>query len=214
MRVPILTLLLGVGLQCACAQEISDLPRTVFRFAPQNFINNSLKVGMERFNKVHSASFLVHLSGRLQAEQRWIDSYNGLGGELALRRYITPMTLTKGKKNHWGIYGSLYVQGGSYSGDITYYDGHRDPATGNWVSTEYRFTENIGVWGGGFTFGYQRTFWEVIFLDVYIGGGLQGSDIIRTGQLPPDPNFYSDIFSDPGYRGVIPKMGIHFGLGL
>jgi hypothetical protein len=83
------------------------------------------------------------------------------------------------------------------------------------VQSTYDYHESVGNWGFGFTLGYQRTLWEVVFLEAFVGGGIQFSDRISSGQLPPDGLIYQyDGITDPGYKGILPKIGLMIGIGL
>jgi hypothetical protein len=74
--------------------------------------------------------------------------------------------------------------------------------------------ESIGNWGAGFIIGMQRTLWNVLYIDMYIGSGLQWADVIRR-ETPPSSGYqhypYRDI-TTPGYQGILPKFGIQIGV--
>lgn len=206
----------------ALAQEAAEqqpISRYIVKLSPQHFTQNSLKAGLESFNKNHSLSVAVFITGRMEKNEDSYagEGYDGIAGELQVRKYISPMKTVTSKKNRTfsqGIYGAVYVQGGSYSGDFkseySYYDPSGAPVTG----VTYDYEDHVGNWGGGFTIGYQKTLWQVIFLEAFIGGGLQFSDRIITG-IKPDPSyFYYDGILDPYYRGILPKFGVNIGIGL
>jgi hypothetical protein len=221
MRTHILTLAwtcFAAGI--AVAQESETIPRTIFKLSPQHFTENSLKGGIEHFNKAHSVSFAVFITGRMEKNEEsfYGDGYDGLAGELQLRRYISPMNAVALKNNkvyHRGIYGAVYVQGGSYSGDFRREYNYFDPNTGAMVNeVYYDYEDHIGNWGGGITIGYQQTLLQVIFVEVFVGGGLQFSDRITTGKLPATPDYSFYNYKDPYYRGILPKIGFNIGIGL
>jgi hypothetical protein len=62
----------------------------------------------------------------------------------------------------------------------------------------------------GFTLGLQKTLWRVVFLDVYVGGGIRFSDITP----PTTSQYYDSDITDPGYEGIYPKIGAKIGVGL
>jgi hypothetical protein len=198
------------------------LSRTVFKLSPQHFTHNALKVGIERFNPTHSGSISLLVTATLDNNEEDPfdrEGYNGLAGELQFRKYISPMKEHTSKKDnvyHQGIYGAAYVQGGSYSGDFA--DQYRiyDPTTGMYTGqTTYSYHDNIGNWGLGFSIGYQKTLWNVVFLEAFIGGGVQFADRITTGTIP-DSNgyYYYGGITHPAYKGILPKLGLNVGLGL
>lgn len=196
--------------------------RTLFKVSPQNFTQNTLKLGFERFNKKFSNSYLLYLTGMVDNdahEDMYADNYgyDGFGAEFQFRRYVSPLTqyTTKRGRNYYqGIYLSGYVQAGHYSGDRMYETYTPNP-DGGYFYTDFQVNEDIGNYGMGFTIGVQRTLWNIIFFDLFIGGGVQLSDIIRSGKLP-DAMYFADYrtITDPGYQGIMPKIGLHIGLGL
>lgn len=217
----LLAVLVGSPFACVFGQDSLLLSRTVVKLSPQHFIHNSLKAGIERFNQTHSSSFALFVTGRIDNSgdgfYEW-DGYTGLAGEFQVRKYISPMKALISKRNniyHQGVYGAAYVQGGSYSGDFSEVHSDYDPNTGTFgPSTEYNYNENVGNWGFGFTIGYQKTLWQVIFLEAFIGGGIQFSDIIVSGSKPNDSFYTHETITDPGYKGILPKFGLNVGLGL
>jgi hypothetical protein len=222
MKNPTILALAVASLVCAHAsgQETEPLSRTVFKLSPQHFTHNALKAGVERFNKNHSSSFAIFITGRLDNnEDSYFDreGYNGLAGEFQIRKYISPMKEHTSKKNNvynQGVYGGAYLQGGAYSGEFAEQFMTYDPVTGMYVpTTQYDYKETIGNWGLGFTIGYQKTLWQVIFLEAFIGGGIQFSDRTVSGNPGDYYNGYDGI-TDPGYKGILPKIGLHIGIGL
>jgi hypothetical protein len=202
------------------AQETQSLSRSVIKLSPQHFTDNSLKAGIERFNKTHTTSIALLVTAKLEKDEDGFAQYgyNGLAGELQFRKYVRPMKMITTKKNrlfHQGIYGAAYVQAGSYSGEFNGYYFARDPITGTFGTPyNYDYKESTGNWGFGFTMGYQRTLWEVIFLEAFLGGGIQFSDRILTGLTPPANYFGDELITDPAYKGIMPKIGLNIGLGL
>jgi len=146
------------------------------------------------------------------------EGYNGLAGELQLRKYISPLKSYTSKNNkvyHQGVYGAAYLQGGSYSGQFTDPYTYYDFNTGTYLTqAQNNYKVAVGNWGFGFTIGYQKTLWEVIFMEAFIGGGIQFSDKTVSGGTP-NPNDYSyDGIIDPSYEGILPKIGLQIGIGL
>lgn len=220
MRITLLFTLAVLFAFTTSAQEDELLSRTIFKLSPQHFIHNSLKAGIERFNPAHSGSFAIFLTGRLEdTRQSWYgrEGYSGLAGEVQFRKYISPMKLHTSRRNnsyHQGVYGAAYIQGGGYSGGFEDEMSVYDPNTGAYVPTYYRYTERITNGGFGFTIGYQKTLWQVIFLEAFIGGGVQFSGINISGDKPKDSFYYYSGITDPSYRGMLPKIGLQIGIGL
>jgi hypothetical protein len=202
------------------AQEHEPLSRVVLKLSPQHFIGHAFKGGVERFNRTHSSSVTFFFTAQRQNTEEGFFQYghDGLAGELQFRKYIKGMkqiTSKTGKVHHRGIYGAGYLQAGSYSGQLSHVNTVIDPVTGvrtnQWA---YRYKESIGNWGFGFTIGFQKTLWQALFLDAFVGGGMQFSDRIVTGNPQEEPFFnYIDIYH-PAYNGILPKIGMTIGLGI
>jgi hypothetical protein len=202
-----LFLLLVCGSIHTFGQSTPELPpkRILFKLSPQHFTQNTLKAGGEFFNKEFSRSFVVYFSaaaGNNPNDYFYYSDYeySGLSGELQYRKYISPVrfqTSKRGREYYQGIYFSGFVQG------IPVY------------VVEYNYHESVGNFAFGFTLGVQRTLWKVLLIDLYVGGGLQLSDIIRSGQVPQAPYyFYYGGISNPSYNGILPKFGLQIGIGL
>jgi hypothetical protein len=219
---PILLVLVALG-WAAIGQETPTPSRSVFKISPQHFTQNQLKIGLERFNRSYSRSFSFFLMGVYDRYENgnYTQGYNGLGTELQYRKYIVPMTAHTTKKDHVyhrGIYFSGYLQGGYYSGKQSGIATSYDPATGASVTSPYEYTDNIKNFGGGITFGFQQTLWSKLFIEAYVGGGLQFSGHSSSGTLPHDPYYYyyydSHSVTSLDYQGVLPKIGVRLGIGL
>ncbi len=178
------------------------LPKTLLKFTPLQLFLQTFELGTETFNSTYSKSFNVSAGVRTGSE-----SYDkGLGAnlELGYRKYPAPMKFRSrnGRDSYQGIYYSLFVRGEYFKGDYSdYYYGGSQP-------TDY--SEKVFSVAPGFTIGFQKTLWQIIVLDVYIGGGVKFSDVQSTSS--PDYNPYYSIF-DPGYTGIYPKTGVKIGIG-
>lgn len=83
---------MSIGSLKTSAQTREVLSRNIFKLSPKHFLHNSLKVGMERFNPTHTSSFAFFVTGMMEnTVQSFTDGYNGVAGELQLRKYISPM---------------------------------------------------------------------------------------------------------------------------
>lgn len=214
--------LLALSFSNIFAQEVEPTPlsRTVFKLSPQHFVHNSLKAGIERFNADHSGSFAFFVTGRLEnnEESFYREGYNGLAGELQFRKYISPMSRRVSKKGnsfHQGVYAAGYLQGGAYAGRFRSEYGYYDPNTGTYVThISYDYDERIINGGIGFTMGYQKTLWQVVFVEGFIGGGIQFAERSVSGNQADNTYDYYAGIVDPGYKGILPKIGLNIGIGL
>jgi hypothetical protein len=225
MKIAVISIFLLASV-AASGQDETPLPspRALFKVSPQNFAINTLKIGAEIFNKNRSKSYSFYLYGRFDSNNNsepyyyGDDFYKGLGGEFQYRKYISPMKnyFTKRNKDYLqGIYVSGYIQAASYKneGEFIYYS--YDPNTGQQNNYMVAIEESIGNWGTGFTIGINRTLWSVLYIDAYVGGGIQWSDTIQgyNPALPMSFNSYSGITS-PDYQGIMPKFGVQLGVAL
>lgn len=202
------------------AQEAPPPARSIFKLSPQHFFDNSLKVGVERFNQEYSGSFAIFLTGMIDNDQYsgygFDEGYDGIALEFQLRKYISAMkpTVSKhGRSFHQGVYGAAYAQGGYYEGASQGETYQYDPMTGNTTPVYYNYVHRITNGGFGFTIGYQKTLWEVVFLEAFIGGGIQFSGSEVSG-IKVDDYFSDEGIIDPAYRGILPKIGLNIGIGL
>jgi hypothetical protein len=193
------------------AQETTPsftIPRAVAKIAPLYFFNNTLDLGVEVFNSKFTKSFNASV-GLRSGGINYVDG-KGLGIEVGYRKYVSPMKLhtRKTKEFYQGIYYSLFFRGDYFKGTENNY--YYDYNSGNQYSGFTRKTNSIGP---GFTIGLEKTFWEIIFIDFYIGGGIKFSDVEISGN--PMNSYYRDYdIMDPGYEGIYPKIGAKIGVGL
>ncbi len=196
------------------AQENPLIPRTVFKVSPQHFIESTLQLGVERFNATYSKSISVSVG--LTGQGTGNDSKRGLGGDVQYRKYLKPVaerTNRKGKSYTQGIYFGPFVGAGYFR--VREFDdgGYFSPYTGQYVynSNPTVHDQIVHQVAGGFTFGVQRIFWDVIMVDVFMGGGVK---LCAIDELPyPRAQHYYTL-TDPGYSGIFPRIGVKVGIGL
>ncbi len=208
----------------AVAQETKDpaASKTAFKLSPFHFTQNTLKVGIESLNTPRTSSVSIYAGVRTNsnasADLYNNEGYDGLMGEIQLRKYVSPITAYTSKRNTTfmqGIYAGVFIQGGGYKGDHTFVDYSYDPVTMIYSNTTYNYSENESNAALGFTLGAQRILWNILFVDVYVGGGMQVAKTSISGQAPPENSLYNYNTSfDPTYKGIIPKIGILIGIGL
>lgn len=227
MKAPLFILLSIISIPAFCqdSEELS-VPRALFKTTPQSFLTNTLKVGVEVFNKTRTKSYSLYLSGRLDGDNGAPafyyedDFYRGLGGEFWYRKYLNGFSVRKTKRDRefiHGVYVAGYLTGGSYVNKGEFTTNHRDFNTGQVTSTSYYVDDNILNVGTGFTIGYHRTLWKTLFLDIYIGGGAQISEIDRKYDPITSSDYYYSSYNgiaSPGYQGIVPKFGIALGVAL
>jgi hypothetical protein len=209
MRQLICIACLAFAFHCG-AQEITEptfaLPRNLIKLSPLQLFTNTLEIGVESFNSSFSKSFQASVgfrSGGLEYNKS-----KGVSLELAYRKYVLPMKFNTRKHRgfYQGIYYSVFVQGAYFKG-TEHYGYYPNPGTG---VTTGDFEQTIRSISPGFTLGLQKTLWKVVFLDVYVGGGLRFSDI----DAPNVSQYVDYTITDPGYEGIYPKIGAKIGVGL
>ena len=176
------------------------MPRAIVKFSPLYFFSNTFEMGLEAFNADYSRSFNVDIGFRSDAYD--YDDGTGFNLELAYRRYVAPMKLhtRKSRQFYQGIYYSIFLRGETFYGD--YYE-YNSPQT-----EDYQRVNSIAP---GFTLGLQKTLWEIIFLDVYFGGGVKMSDAPEEDEYP---YYTSPEITQPGYEGIFPRVGAKIGVRL
>lgn len=202
-------LLAAISFQYSIGQPEPELPRSSIKIAPLHFFSGTFQFGFEFFNPSYSRSLNIDLGFRTGSDD--YRSANGFSGELGLRKYVKPLTrqetIINGKEKSFyqGIYYNFYLQGGYFSGKDSR-SSFLSPFSG---VTEHDVT--ITYISPGFYIGLQRTLWEVLMIDIYLGGGFRMAENDYTPELSEEIEL--DIF-DPGYQGIYPKLGIKIGIGL
>lgn len=200
-----------------------EISKTIFKVSPFHFTQNTLKVGIETFNTAKSKSLSIYGGVRTGGDDEdpyaGSDNFDGVLGEIQYKKYVLPLKEYTSKRNNTysqGVYAGVFIQGGNYTGTRLYQEYFYDPNTGNSTTTDFRYKEDAWNAAIGFTLGAQRVFWNTLFVDVYIGGGLQVADRTLSGNIPTQPyyDFYVNNSFQPGYEGIIPKIGIQIGMGL
>jgi hypothetical protein len=189
-------------------QASFKMPRALIKLSPLQLFNNTLELGIERFNPAYSRSLQLTLGFKSGSSE--FDDGQGGSAELAFRKYVLPMELRvrKSREFYQGIYYSLFVGGSYFQGTSSNY-GYYDPNTGMWNNSTYKAT--IRSISPGFTIGLQKTMWKVLVLDVFIGGGIKFAESNYSGT-----NYYPTYngILDPGYDGIYPKFGGKIAVGL
>ncbi|TXH28238.1 MAG: hypothetical protein E6Q96_05390 [Cyclobacteriaceae bacterium] len=227
MKPPLFILLCIVAVP-AFSQDDAALtpPRALFKTVPQNFLINTFRVGVEVFNKSHTKSYSLYLSGRLDGDTGAPaffyedDFYRGVGGEFQYRKYMSGFSSRKTRRDReflQGVYIAGYLTGGTFSNKGEFTTHYRDFDTGQVTTTMYYVDDKILTVGTGFTIGYHRTFWRVLFFDAYVGGGAQFSEVDRKYDPTTSSDYYFSSYNgiaSPGYQGIMPKFGITLGVAL
>lgn len=179
-----------------------QLPRAITKISPLLFFTQTLELGIEALNPAYTRSFQISASIR-SGQGDYIDG-RGASGTIAYRRYVTPLStpVPRNPDAVQGIYYSLLFRVEYFKGEEQYYNQAAFETT----------TETIYNFSPAFTIGLQRTVFDVLFIDVYLGGGIKFADIRYHGTSPSEQIHY-DLFH-PAYEGIYPAVGVKIGVGL
>ena len=215
---------LGASAQDKATEDI--LKRNIVKITPQHFIRNTLYASYERFSPSMKSSVQYSL-GLLYRRDRssWsgFNDYETQGGVLAEvqgRYYVPAFRQLVSARNNRAFAQGIYLSG-FLRGEYAQIDGAYTVWNSMGNFQEQRpVSDRVLAINPGFTIGYQRTLWQFIYLDMYLGGGLRIASISRGQTMPPGSGFYNSSFYGGGdildlaYRGILPKAGISIGIGL
>jgi hypothetical protein len=202
------------------AQDVQPLPsQLALKVSPLHLFSNSAKLGVERFNKSYAQSWGLYFTGQWSRANQNNSQHQhmGFGAELQYRKYIRPLQVrtSSGGKNHYrGSYVMLGMQASHHSEahqNVSY--SPPNPLTGEVTVSSYDYKIDTGNGAITIALGVQQVFWNVILLDIFVGGGYQFSDPVYIGQ------FYEHWVAprgirEPSYQGLLPRIGVDIGIPL
>ncbi|RAW01695.1 hypothetical protein [Pseudochryseolinea flava] len=176
-----------------------SMPRATVKMAPMKFFERNFELGVELFDKSYKRS--LNLDVGFKSGDEDFDEARGYNVELGFRRYAPFMKFhQKGDRSFYrGIYYSLSVRAQYFKGkEIDANDYYREQKTTSIAPA--------------FTLGWQRTLWEALVLDIYVGGAVRfAENEYPYGEI--DQHQDVSIFN-PRYEGIMPKIGVKIGIGL
>lgn len=180
-----------------------EMPRQLIKISPFQFFAQTFEMSLETLSPNYTKSFQIsagYRSGHINFSQG-----KGATATLAFRKYARPMNhIVKNRPDvKQGIYYSLYLKGDYFKGTEENYS-QQQPISSS-------VTKIFSV-SPGFILGVQRSLFEVLYLDFYVGGGIKFPTVHYTA-YNIDYQYDNDIFS-PGYEGIYPMIGIKVGIGL
>lgn len=200
------------------AQDADEVPvspiktdgdiKNIVKISPFHFAEGTFLLSYERMlaeNKssimfsagIHSKdSYYYYSSG----QQRFPEF--GFQEELQFRLYvIQPQAYSRNDRGFWyfkGFYAGPYLQHRYLQRTVSNWD---------WVLQIYRQeNESLNEVAGGVLLGVQLAIGNRFFMDFYTGGGVKQSFTNLTQ--------FSPGIGQPGYSGVIPKIGFQIGIGI
>lgn len=175
----------------------------ILKISPFHFIDGTFHLTYERFLGESSS---IALSGGLTSRQRWYQEEPDFGfqEEIQYRRYMLAPRNTGSNGKNFFFFKGLYA--GPY---FTHRFRQQTVQEWDWVTQQnVNVFQNINEFSGGVLLGVQMAFGNVLFLDVFTGGGIKRS----TGGSNNNQFGGNGVFS-AGYNGVIPKAGFQLGIG-
>ncbi|AFM04988.1 hypothetical protein Fleli_2626 [Bernardetia litoralis DSM 6794] len=194
--------------------------KTAISFVPTYIFRSTLQIGIQRFNKYQDRSFVLY--GGITGLSNEFLKENGYTAEAQYRFYVKRFKVRTNfneKSYQQGIYVGIWARGEQFEQNYDYENISYFDNTGRETILTYKGTRNIEALSGGIQFGFQQTFAEYFFIDLYVGGGYRGTNIdtqneVKNTDKPQHKEimrWHNGIF-DRGYQGVLPRAG--FGLGV
>lgn len=213
----ICSLIVGfVSINSSFAQDdedsISFSPmKNIVKLAPFQFVDNTFFLGYESFNSDYTKSFNLGLG--FKTSNSFNEEELGFKYEVQYRFYVNGFKNYTPKRKEAtyrrGIYASVYLSGlyTQIESEFSTFD-----PVGNF-STFRTNERTINAINPGVTIGIQRSVWDILYIDFYVGGGVRFAGVRDSDDLFPENNFaFQDIY-DADYEGVFPKIGINVGIG-
>ena len=205
------TLIIALVLSFQTFSQDQTLPEpssTVVKIHPQQFVDNTFYLSLEKFNKEFKNSINVGLG--LTASNGDINQ-SGYKAEVQYRYFPLKFSERKNRRNnstyHGGIFTGVYVHN-SYNVRKSQYFSYDETSP---EPTLVESKEKVLAFNPGVVIGYQKTFFEKLYLEVFVGGGIRTA--ITSGASPEYFFDNGDVFGEK-YEGVFPKIGFSIGIGL
>ena len=204
------------GIQHTYGQSSSDsttleVPKNIVKIQPFQFVDNTFFLGYEGFNADHTRSInfgLGFITSNAQAEEEL-----GFKYEVQYRIYVNGLKKYVPRRSeaayNRGIYASVYLSGvrSEETTEFSFFDP---------VEQVVMFRENkrtVNAFNPGVTIGIQRSVWDMLYIDFYVGGGVRFANVEDSDELFPESDFDIDDVYDREYTGVFPKIGLAIGIG-
>lgn len=130
------------------------------------------------------------------------ENISGFGGSLAWRNYLLPRSKPKFSAPK-GLYVAPFVmyRRAILSGFDHVYNEEED------MTELVEVTQNLNIFSGGFSIGWQFVLWKAMTADVYVGG------MLRLSKYDGESNFtkYKQL-QNIDYSGIMPNFGVKIGI--
>lgn len=165
--------------------------KNLLKMSASLFTQSTFQLGFERFFQPNTSFFLA--TG-LKFEDSEYEKNWGVRTELQMRFHV--YTIIRPRDSH-RLYFAPYVLNQYFETETIDYASSVPNA---WV------LDTFDAFGGGMLFGWSYSFANRINLDIYTGGGIR-----KTFNYDNNSNSGNGEFSDYGYSGIVPRLGIDIG---
>lgn len=193
--------------------------KNIIKLSPFHFAANTFQMSYERRLKNNSSLQLSSgytLKGNnsqyYSSTYNYYDYVSGGNIELSIRKYISQNDILAqtDKKSRFLPFVAAYLMSDYYYAKNSYYSYYYDYSSGSQINAGGISSGSLASIGAGVLLGIQLVAADILFVDMYFGGGIKNSFIID-GE---NTNFHSGI---PGalaapYVGVLGKAGFQVGV--
>lgn len=194
--------------------------KTAISFVPTYIFRSTLQIGIQRFNKYQDRSFVLY--GGITGLSHEYLKETGYNLEAQYRFYVKRFKVGTNQNNkayQQGIYVGVWARGEQFDQKYDYKDVSYLDNEGIENNLTYKGTQHIESLSGGIQFGFQQTFAQHFFIDIYVGGGYRGANVETKTEIQNTEKiqhekilrWHNGIFNRT-YKGVLPRAG--FGLGV
>lgn len=189
------------------------LPNRVIKMNPWEFIDQTFFLELEKYNDQANESWTFGLG--LKTGYNWQgDEMYGTKVELGKRYYLKGLSVHQPKKDRnpylVGVFAGFYLRG------IYTYKNQEEVFwdSSSQVGQNQTNERSIISVFPGVQIGVTRTFWDILYVEGYVGGGVRYAFVNDSNpDFANDLNYdsYYDV-SDEEYRGVAPNIGMKVGV--
>jgi len=199
-------------------KQVLPPKKTAISFVPTYIFRSTLQIGIQRFNKYQDRSFVLY--GGITGLSSEYHKENGYTAEAQYRFYVKRFKVRTNfneKSYQQGIYVGVWARGEQFEQNYDYKDVSYFDEGGRENFLTYKGIRNTEALSGGIQFGFQQTFAEHFFIDLYVGGEYRATNVeIETQNTDKTQHekiirWHNGIFNRT-YQGVLPRAGFGFGV--
>jgi hypothetical protein len=206
--------------QATTENQVLPPKKTAISFVPTYIFRSTLQIGIQRFNKYQDRSFVLY--GGITGLSNEFLKESGYTAEAQYRFYVKRFKVQTNfneKSYQQGIYVGAWARGEQFEQNYDYKDVSYFDNGGRENFLTYKGIRNIDALSGGIQFGFQQTFGQHFFIDLYVGGGYRAANVETQTEIQSTEKtqhqeiirWHNGIF-DRTYQGVLPRAGLSFGV--